>query len=99
MNASDSEHRDRTMASPIIARMSTIGTEARPPMICWGRNVWTRAAIAALVQTFLPQQIIGGLASVPIVDILAMMGLAIVLSLCSESDAFIGASFGQMGFG
>ncbi len=57
------------------------------------------AAIAALVQTFLPQQIIGGLASVPIVDTLAMMGLAIVLSLCSESDAFIGASFGQMGFG
>lgn len=57
------------------------------------------AAIAALVQTFLPQQIIGGLASVPIVDTLATMGLAVVLSLCSESDAFIGASFGQMGFG
>jgi uncharacterized membrane protein YraQ (UPF0718 family) len=57
------------------------------------------AAVAALVQTFLPQQVIGGFASVPIVDTVAMMGLAVVLSLCSESDAFIGASFGQMGFG
>lgn len=57
------------------------------------------ASVAALVQTFLPQQLIGKLAAVPVVDTIAMMGLAAILSLCSESDAFIGASFGQMGFG
>lgn len=56
------------------------------------------AAAAALVQTFLPQQLVGGLATAPVVDTLAMMVLAVILSLCSESDAFIGASFGQLGF-
>jgi uncharacterized protein len=56
------------------------------------------AAVAALVQTFLPQRLVSGLATVPLIDTMAMMGLAVVLSLCSESDAFIGASFGQLGF-
>ena len=56
------------------------------------------AAVAALVQTFLSQRLVAGLATVPVVDTVAMMGLAVILSLCSESDAFIGASFGQLGF-
>jgi uncharacterized protein len=55
------------------------------------------ATLAALVQTFLPQSVIGGVAGVPILSIVVMMGLAIVLSLCSESDAFIAASFVQFG--
>ncbi len=36
-------------------------------------------------------------ASTPALDIIVMMGLAFVLSLCSESDAFIAASFVQFG--
>jgi uncharacterized membrane protein YraQ (UPF0718 family) len=63
------------------------------------RYLMLGAFVAASVQTFLPQRVIGNLASVPIVDTLAMMSLAAILSLCSESDAFIAASFGQMGFG
>jgi uncharacterized membrane protein YraQ (UPF0718 family) len=55
------------------------------------------AALAALVQTFLPSSIIGRVASVPVLDVVVMMGLAFVLSLCSESDAFIAASFVQFG--
>lgn len=57
------------------------------------------AVIAAVVQTFLPQGVIGRLASVPILDGLVMMGFAALLSLCSESDAFIAASLTQFGFG
>lgn len=57
------------------------------------------AFVAAFVQTFLPQRVIGSLASIPVVDTIALMGLAAILSLCSESDAFIAASFGQLGFG
>ena len=62
-----------------------------------GRFLLLGATLAALVQTFLPQNVIAGVAAVPVVSILAMMGLAIVLSLCSESDAFIAASFVQFG--
>ena len=54
-------------------------------------------AIAAAVQTFVPQTIIGSVAGTPVVDLLAMMGLAFLLSLCSESDAFVAASFVQFG--
>ena len=57
------------------------------------------AVVAAVVQTFLPQQVVQGLAAVPVIEIVAMMGLAAILSLCSESDAFIAASFSQSGFG
>jgi uncharacterized membrane protein YraQ (UPF0718 family) len=57
------------------------------------------SVVAAVVQTFLPQRFVQGLASVPVIEIVAMMGLAAILSLCSESDAFIAASFSQSGFG
>jgi uncharacterized membrane protein YraQ (UPF0718 family) len=62
-----------------------------------GRFLLLGATIAALVQTFLPASVIDGVARVPVVNLLVMMGLALVLSLCSESDAFIAASFAQFG--
>jgi uncharacterized protein len=55
-------------------------------------------AVAAAVQTFVPQSVIGAVAGAPVLDILAMMLLAAALSLCSESDAFVAASFIQFGF-
>lgn len=64
-----------------------------------GRFLLLGAAFAAVVQTFLPQSILDSVASVPIVAIIVMMALAFVLSLCSESDAFIAASFVQFGVG
>lgn len=53
------------------------------------------AAVAAALQTFVPQGIIGAVADAPVLSIVAMMALAAVLSLCSESDAFVAASFVQ----
>jgi uncharacterized protein len=55
------------------------------------------AAVASALQTFLPQDVIGRVAGAPVLDIVAMMALAGVLSLCSESDAFVAASFVQFG--
>jgi hypothetical protein len=55
------------------------------------------AAAAATVQTFVPQSIVDGVAQAPVIGIAAMMGLAFLLSLCSESDAFVAASFVQFG--
>jgi uncharacterized protein len=53
------------------------------------------AAIAAAIQTFLPTSILTGLADLPVLSVVTMMGLAVLLSLCSESDAFVAASFVQ----
>lgn len=57
------------------------------------------AAVAAALQTFVPQSVIGSVAGAPVISLLAMMGLAFLLSLCSESDAFVAASFVQFGVG
>ena len=64
-----------------------------------GRYLVIGAVVAAALQTIVPQSIIGSVAGTPIVDLLAMMALAFVLSLCSESDAFVAASFVQFGVG
>jgi uncharacterized membrane protein YraQ (UPF0718 family) len=53
------------------------------------------AAAAAALQSILPQSVLRDVGSVPGLDILAMMALAALLSLCSESDAFVAASFVQ----
>ena len=53
------------------------------------------ATIAAAIQTFLPTPLLNGLADLPVLSVLAMMSLAVVLSLCSVSDAFVAASFVQ----
>jgi len=55
------------------------------------------AAIAAAVQTFVPQSILDGVARLPVLSLVAMMALAFLMSLCSESDAFVAASFVSFG--
>jgi uncharacterized membrane protein YraQ (UPF0718 family) len=62
-----------------------------------GRFLVMGAGIAAAVQTFVPQSVIGRVAGTPVLDLVAMMALAFLLSLCSESDAFVAASFVQFG--
>ena len=64
-----------------------------------GRFLVLGAAVAAALQTFVPQSAFGSLTDIPVVSLVAMMGLAFVLSLCSESDAFVAASFVQFGVG
>jgi len=50
------------------------------------------ASIAAVFNTAVNQQLIQPLATSPVLSILAMMGLAFTLALCSSTDAFIAAS-------
>lgn len=57
------------------------------------------ASVAGALQTFVPQSILSSVAGTPVLDLLAMMLLAFVLSICSESDAFVAASFVQFGVG
>jgi hypothetical protein len=62
-----------------------------------GRYLILGATIAAAIQTFLPASVLISVADVPVVSIVVMMVLAAALSLCSESDAFVAASFVQFG--
>ena len=64
-----------------------------------GRYLVFGALVAAFVQTVVPQSIIGAVAGTPILDLVALMALAFLLALCSESDAFVAASFVQFGVG
>ncbi len=51
------------------------------------------AMAAAAFKVFAPQQALLLLADSPYLAIAVMMGLAILLSICSEADAFVAASF------
>lgn len=62
-----------------------------------GRFLIFGATIAAAIQTFFPASVLERLGGVPVVSIVLMMALAAALSLCSESDAFVAASFVQFG--
>jgi uncharacterized membrane protein YraQ (UPF0718 family) len=64
-----------------------------------GRFVVLGAGAAALMQTVIPQSLVSGVARTPVVGSLALMALAFVLSLCSEADAFVAASFVQFPLG
>ena len=51
------------------------------------------SAIAAIIQVFVPREIVLGLGQGPITAILAMMGLAAIVSICSTVDSFFALSF------
>jgi hypothetical protein len=64
-----------------------------------GRFLVVGAALAALLQSLVPQSLVGGVAGTPVVAALALMAIAFALSLCSEADAFVAASLGAFGLG
>ena len=64
-----------------------------------GRFLVLGATVAAALQTFVPQSVLGSVANTPLLSLVALMMLAFLLSLCSESDAFVAASFVQFGPG
>lgn len=57
-----------------------------------GRYLMIGALIASGMQTFLPTAALLTLGSSKLLAILVMLVLALVMSLCSEADAFIGSS-------
>lgn len=86
------DHGDESRSGAFFAHLSG-------DFLFMGRYLVLGAVVAAALQTFVPQSVIGSVAGTPVVDLLAMMALAFVLSLCSESDAFVAASFVQFGAG
>ena len=86
----DHDHRDTSRAGAFFGHLAD-------DFVFMGRFLVLGAAVAGLLQTLVPQSIIGSVADTPVISLLAMMALAFILSLCSESDAFVAASFVQFG--
>lgn len=51
------------------------------------------AMIAAAINVLLPGHILDAVAANPVLSVLVLAALAVVLSICSEADAFVAASF------
>jgi uncharacterized membrane protein YraQ (UPF0718 family) len=58
-----------------------------------GRFLVLGAAVAALLQTAVPQDWLSSVADTTVISALALMAMAVALSLCSEADAFVAVSF------
>ena len=58
-----------------------------------GRFLVLGAAVAALLQTAVPQDWLASVGDAPVLGAIALMGMAVALSLCSEADAFVAVSF------
>jgi uncharacterized membrane protein YraQ (UPF0718 family) len=90
---------DPVPMSPVEPRWNRFFAHLTSDFVFMGRFLILGAGVAAALQTLMPQSVLGSLASAPVLDLIAMMMLAFLLSLCSESDAFIAASFVQFGPG
>lgn len=64
-------------------------------LLLMGKFIVLGAAIAAALQTVVPQSVFTGVLTSPFVGALLMIVLAFFLSLCSEADAFVAVSFIQ----
>ena len=65
-----------------------------------GRYLIIGAALAAGLQTFVAQSILLSISGGPILSVLVMIGLAVLLSICSTVDAFVALGFvGTFSFG
>jgi uncharacterized membrane protein YraQ (UPF0718 family) len=64
-------------------------------LLLMGKYIVLGAAIAAALQTIVPQSVFTGVLTSPFVGALLMIALAFLLSLCSEADAFVAVSFIQ----
>ena len=57
-----------------------------------GRYLVFGCLFASIIQVYVPTRILTSISATPLFAILLLMLLAFLLSLCSEADAFIGAS-------
>ncbi|MFP5298789.1 MAG: permease [Actinomycetota bacterium] len=80
-------------------RVHTFVTTLSSEALYMGRFLVIGAAAAAAMQTIVPASVLYPLGGAAVVSTIAMMALAFVLSLCSESDAFVAASMVQFGPG
>src|SRR5208337_1248490 len=86
---SDHDHGHAGLPSKILSAI----THARDDFFTFAKFLIIGAFVAALARATLDVVAFRQLFASPILSILAMMGLAVALNLCSGTDAFIAAGF------
>jgi uncharacterized membrane protein YraQ (UPF0718 family) len=84
------QHRD-VQGSPLAVLVTT----AQHDFLHAGGFLIVGAATAATLQTVVPRSVLDGVAGAGPLALLAMAGLAVVMAICSEADAFVAASLTQ----
>lgn len=89
-----------TDAAPLSALTPSLKTRvlhaldhARSDFVSMGAVLVLGALVASAFKTFAPVELMGIVEKDLFLSVLAMMGLAVALSLCSQADAFVAASF------
>jgi uncharacterized protein len=90
----DYEH-DHDHGEAGAGRPVAFATHLVSDFLFMGKFIVLGAGLSALVQVALPGSVVSALGGAPVLSALALMAVAFVLSLCSEADAFIAASFGS----
>lgn len=80
-------------------RLGAVANHLGSDFLFMGKFLVLGAAVSALIQTFVSRDLLDGLAGIPILGAVALMSLAVLLSLCSEADAFVAVSFSSFGAG
>jgi uncharacterized membrane protein YraQ (UPF0718 family) len=83
----------RGRSVPIGKKMYEVIVHAIEEFFSVGKYLVFGAFLAACMQTFVPTSYLLHLGSNPVTSSLVMIALAFLISLCSEADAFIAASF------
>lgn len=85
-----------TKKEPFLNRFWSMLTHSIDEFFDMGKYLVIGAFLAAFVQTYMPAKTLLEAGDGTVASLVVMMGLAYVLSLCSEADAFIGASFSSL---
>jgi uncharacterized membrane protein YraQ (UPF0718 family) len=76
-------------------RFSVFTGTAQHDLLQAGGFLIVGAATAATLQTVVPRSVLDAVAGSGLLAVLALAGLAVVMAICSEADAFIAASLTQ----
>lgn len=88
-------HVARPAPAPAVGPLPVFARTARHDFLSAGGYLVIGAAAAASLQTAVPRGVVDVFASSPVFSVLALAGLAVVLALCSEADAFVAAGLKQ----
>ena len=86
------QHEHHTASKNIGQNIFSALSHAVDEFFDTGRYLVFGSLITSLIQIYVPTRVLTGIGQTPLVAIIIMMTLAFLLSLCSEADAFIGAS-------
>lgn len=78
-----------------VTRWTSFSTAARDDILLAGGWLVVGAAAAATLQTVVPRSLLRFVSDQPIVALLALALLAVLLSICSEADAFVAAGLNE----